>query len=76
MQRHCSSALASAGLLGWRVVTATVVGRDREIGVVDDLLERVRDGGAALVIRGDPGIGKSALLAVAKELTPDGPVRL
>jgi len=57
-------------------VTATVVGRDREIGVVDDLLERVRDGGAALVIRGDPGIGKSALLAVAKELKPEGPVRL
>ena len=57
-------------------MTATVVGPDREIGVVDDLLERVRDGGAALVIRGDPGIGKSALLAVAKELKPEGPVRL
>jgi hypothetical protein len=36
-------------------------GRDHELGLLTDLLSR--DAGDALVIRGEPGIGKSALLA-------------
>lgn len=40
-------------------------GRERELKVVDDLLSRARQRGHALVVRGDPGIGKSALVAVA-----------
>jgi predicted ATPase len=42
-----------------------LVGRERELGVVDDLVDRVRDRGGTLVIRGQAGIGKSALLAAA-----------
>lgn len=38
-------------------MTPTVVGRDREIQILEELLERVRDGGACLVIRGDAGWG-------------------
>ena len=38
-------------------------GRDRELGVLVSLVGRLGDaGGGALVIRGEPGIGKSALL--------------
>src|ERR1700743_1360521 len=41
-------------------------GRDAELALIDDLLARARDGDSGvLVLRGDPGIGKSALLAVA-----------
>ncbi|MET9487143.1 AAA family ATPase [Nocardia sp. NPDC006630] len=38
-------------------------GRESEVGTIGALLERAREGGsAALVLRGEPGIGKSALL--------------
>ncbi|MFL5839068.1 MAG: AAA family ATPase [Thermoleophilaceae bacterium] len=37
-------------------------GRDRETEMVGTLLESVRERGAALVLTGEPGIGKSALL--------------
>ncbi|MFI1916769.1 AAA family ATPase [Nocardia sp. NPDC020380] len=38
-------------------------GRESEIGAIGALLDRAREGGsAALVLRGEPGIGKSALL--------------
>ncbi|MFB4320621.1 AAA family ATPase [Actinomadura sp. 21ATH] len=41
-------------------------GRDAEISAVDGLLRRVRTGGSgALVLRGEPGIGKTALLDLA-----------
>ena len=44
----------------------TLVGRDAECGAVDQLLQRVRDGASgSLVIRGEPGIGKSAILDYA-----------
>ena len=43
----------------------SLVGRDDEIALVDALLERGRERGAALLLYGDPGIGKSALAAVA-----------
>ncbi len=42
-------------------------GREDDIAVVDGLLDRVRDGGAALLISGEPGIGKTALLGVAQD---------
>ena len=41
-------------------------GRDEERRAIDRLLNRTRDGrGGALVLRGDPGLGKTALLASA-----------
>jgi DNA-binding CsgD family transcriptional regulator len=48
------------------VASAALVGRDLECGTLDRLLGEVRDGASrSLVIRGDPGIGKSSLLDYA-----------
>src|SRR5262249_20257767 len=41
-------------------------GRAQEVVLIDRLIERIDRGGATLVITGEPGIGKSALLEVAK----------
>src|SRR5215468_8371535 len=41
-------------------------GRVTEIALIDQLLDRIDQGGSALVISGAPGIGKSALLDEAK----------
>jgi len=46
--------------------TIELIGRDDEVARVDALLDRVRDRGGALLIRGEPGIGKSALLGRAR----------
>ncbi|MFF4346185.1 AAA family ATPase [Streptomyces sp. NPDC001530] len=40
----------------------TPVGRGRECGLLDGLLDSLPDRGAALLLRGEPGIGKSTLL--------------
>ncbi|GIH97558.1 AAA family ATPase [Planobispora siamensis] len=40
-------------------------GRDRELAVIHDLLDGIDDRGGAIVVRGEPGIGKSALLRAA-----------
>jgi len=40
-------------------------GRERELAVVQDLIDRAASGGSALVVRGEAGIGKSSLLAEA-----------
>jgi DNA-binding CsgD family transcriptional regulator len=42
-----------------------LVGRERELHVLADLLDGVSDHGAALLVRGEAGVGKSALLASA-----------
>jgi DNA-binding CsgD family transcriptional regulator len=42
-----------------------IVGRDRELGLVDRFLADVREGPAALVLAGEPGIGKSTVWAEA-----------
>jgi DNA-binding CsgD family transcriptional regulator len=48
------------------LVGAALVGRGLECATVDRLLGEIRDGASrALVVRGDPGIGKSALLDYA-----------
>jgi tetratricopeptide (TPR) repeat protein len=47
--------------------TGPLLGRDAEIGLLTSLLDGIGDGGGALVLCGEPGIGKSRLLAVAAE---------
>ena len=44
-----------------------LLGRDAEIGLLASLLDGIGDSGGALVLYGEPGIGKSRLLAVAAE---------
>src|SRR5258708_13350421 len=39
-----------------------LIEREQEFAVLDALLDRLRDGGGAVVVRGEPGIGKSVLL--------------
>lgn len=51
-------------------------GRDRELRVLDDVLERVNERGGALVVRGEAGIGKSALLATARPHAADHGMRV
>lgn len=43
----------------------TLIGRERELSKLHGLVDGVRDRGAALVLHGEPGIGKSTLLAEA-----------
>src|SRR6516225_274537 len=48
-----------------------LVGRRRECAIIDGLLAGARAGAAgALVVRGEPGIGKSALLSYARQQAP------
>jgi len=42
-------------------------GRAPEIALIDSLIDRIDQGGTALVISGEPGIGKSVLLDVARD---------
>jgi DNA-binding CsgD family transcriptional regulator len=54
---------------------ARLPGRDQECAVIDRLLTGARAGaGGALVVRGEPGIGKSALLGYARQIAAPMPV--
>lgn len=46
-------------------VTTSLFGRETETQVLGDLLDHVHDYGGSLVVSGEPGIGKSALLKEA-----------
>jgi len=43
-----------------------LLGRDRELALLYALVDRIEEQGGALLVRGEAGIGKSALLAAAK----------
>ena len=45
-----------------------LVGRDGDLGTIRAFIDQVSVGGAALLMTGDPGVGKSALLDVAHEM--------
>jgi len=53
-----------------------LIGRDPEIAAVESLLARIGDGGGSLLVLGDPGIGKSALAAVAGRRAADRGMRV
>ena len=48
------------------MTSATLVGRDEELGLIAAFLEQVA-GGKTLLFTGEPGVGKTALLDVADE---------
>jgi predicted ATPase len=49
-------------------VRSAIVGRDDELAAVDALLEAVSAGPAALILEGEPGIGKTTLLDAARDV--------
>lgn len=53
------------------VLRLSLVGREREVGLIGDVLDRAGEHGAALVLDGVPGMGKSALLGKAKRAAQD-----
>ncbi|KAA0697121.1 helix-turn-helix transcriptional regulator [Neorhizobium sp. P12A] len=48
------------------VSPAKLQGRDQDIVLIDQVIDRIHEGGSTLVISGEPGIGKSALLEAAR----------
>lgn len=48
-----------------------LVGRERELDALAALVDGIPDRGGALVVRGDPGVGKSTLLAAAQARAAD-----
>src|SRR3954468_16659737 len=50
---------------------APLLGRSTEVAVLTELLDGVERRGAALILRGDPGIGKSRLLSEAMALAQE-----
>src|SRR5664279_386400 len=52
--------------MGW-----SLFGRDREIEAIESLVGSVEDHGGALCVRGEAGIGKSALLDIAERAAID-----
>jgi len=51
-----------------------LIGRERELARLNALVENVPEAGAALLIRGAPGIGKSALVAALVDDVRSKPV--
>jgi hypothetical protein len=47
---------------------AFLFGRERELRVIEERLDSVSDKGGALLIRGEAGVGKTAILEAAKLL--------
>ena len=48
-------------------IAATLVGRDRELGLVASFLDQVAAKGGALLFTGEPGVGKTVILDAAAE---------
>jgi predicted ATPase len=58
-----SGRLVKDGSTGATGKRRKLIGREAELSLVDDLLERLADGtGGVLLVSGEPGIGKTALL--------------
>uniref|UniRef100_UPI002A803925 AAA family ATPase n=1 Tax=Streptomyces sp. CRN 30 TaxID=3075613 RepID=UPI002A803925 len=65
--RGADTGTAPGRLVLGRCAPAELVGRERERRLMDDLLVAGGAGGAALLLWGEPGIGKTALLDYAAE---------
>jgi DNA-binding CsgD family transcriptional regulator/tetratricopeptide (TPR) repeat protein len=53
-----------------------IFGRERELAQLYELVDRIQERGAALLVRGEPGIGKSTLLAAACRRAEDAGIRV
>jgi DNA-binding CsgD family transcriptional regulator len=55
-------------VLDVNVWTSRLIGRDRELAILGSLLDEAAADGATLLLTGEPGVGKTALLAAAAEM--------
>ncbi|HMI25160.1 MAG TPA: AAA family ATPase, partial [Streptosporangiaceae bacterium] len=55
-------------MLDVNVWTNHLIGRDRELAALGSLLDEAVVDGATLLLTGEPGVGKTALLAAAAEM--------
>jgi hypothetical protein len=58
-------------LVATRDDAGPLLGRETETKLLTSLLDAIHSGGTALVLRGEPGIGKSRLLAEAAAVARD-----
>lgn len=58
--------LVRTSRLGSEDRPARLYGRDRELGVLSNLVDGASEGGGAVVVRGEAGIGKSSLMAESR----------
>lgn len=55
--------MGGEGMSDWASAAHLFVGREREMRLLDGLVDHIADRGAALILHGEAGIGKSSLLA-------------
>ncbi|HME04643.1 MAG TPA: AAA family ATPase, partial [Solirubrobacteraceae bacterium] len=68
---------SSVGTTAGQTLPPGLPGRERELGVLSRLLDDLGNGvGGALIVRGAPGIGKSALLATIAERAGEDGIQL
>jgi AAA ATPase domain len=58
------------------LTAARLIGREAELETLTALVERASERGGALVIHGDPGIGKTSLLTAASRHAAEGGLRV
>jgi len=58
------------------MIATALAGRDGDLGVIQAFLDEASAGGAALLLTGEPGVGKTALLDAAQERAMAGGVRV
>lgn len=58
------------------MIATALAGRDGDLGVIGAFLDQASAGGAALLLTGEPGVGKTALLDAAQERAMAAGVRV
>ena len=58
------------------MIATALAGRDGDLGVIRSFLDQASAGGAALLLTGEPGVGKTALLDAAQEQAMAAGVRV
>lgn len=58
------------------MIATALAGRDGELSVIGAFLDQASAGGAALLLTGEPGVGKTALLDAAQERAMAAGVRV
>jgi DNA-binding CsgD family transcriptional regulator len=70
---HRRPAGPPASLPGWGDATdIQLIGRDVELAALRRLIDRIRHEGSSVLLRGEPGVGKSSVLQAAAAMGRDG----